>query len=162
MNNIVFLILRRMRAPLIAVIISFGIAVGGLTLIPGIEIDGEISYLSLFQAFYIISYTATTIGFGEVPHEFSTAQRLWMTFSIYLTVIVWFYAIGTIITLVQDVNLKIAMRTSRFAKSVQRISEPFYIICGYGETGSLLVNALDRKNIRAVVIEIQQPRISEL
>lgn len=162
MNNIVFLILRRMRAPLIAVIISFGIAVGGLALMPGIEIDGKVSYLSLFQAFYIISYTATTIGFGEVPHEFSTAQRLWMTFSIYLTVIVWFYAIGTIITLVQDVNLKIAMRTSRFAKSIQRISEPFYIICGYGETGSLLVNALDRKNIRAVVIEIQQSRVSEL
>jgi Trk K+ transport system NAD-binding subunit len=151
-----------MRAPLIAVIISFGIAVGGLALMPGIEIDGKVSYLSLFQAFYIISYTATTIGFGEVPHEFSTAQRLWMTFSIYLTVIVWFYAIGTIITLVQDVNLKIAMRTSRFAKSIQRISEPFYIICGYGETGSLLVNALDRKNIRAVVIEIQQSRVSEL
>lgn len=162
MNNIVFLILRRMRTPLIAVIISFGIAAGGLTLMPGIAIDGKVSYLSLFQAFYIISYTATTIGFGEVPHEFSTAQRLWMTFSIYLTVIVWFYAIGTIITLVQDANLKIAVRASRFAKSVKRISEPFYIICGYGETGSLLVNALDRKNMRAVVIEIQQLRISEL
>ncbi len=162
MNNIVFLILRRMRTPLIAVIISFGIAVGGLTLMPGIEIDGKVSHLSLFQAFYIISYTATTIGFGEVPHEFSTAQRLWMAFSIYLTVIVWFYAIGTIITLVQDANLRIAVRSSRFVKSVKRISEPFYIICGYGETGSLLVNALDRKHIRAVVIEIQQLRISEL
>ncbi len=162
MNNIVFLILRRMRTPLIAVIISFSIAVGGLTLMPGIEIDGKVSHLSLFQAFYIISYTATTIGFGEVPHEFSTAQRLWMAFSIYLTVIVWFYAIGTIITLVQDANLRIAVRSSRFTKSVKRISEPFYIICGYGETGSLLVNALDRKHIRAVVIEIQQLRISEL
>lgn len=162
MNNIIFLILRRMRAPLIAVITSFGIAIGGLTLMPGIEIAGEVSYLSLFEAFYIISYTATTIGFGEVPHEFSNAQRMWLIFSIYLTVIVWFYAIGKIITLFQDTNLKTAVTTSRFAKSVKHLSEPFYIICGYGETGSLLVNALDHKNIRAVVIEIRQLRISEL
>ncbi|PTN06812.1 potassium channel family protein [Nitrosomonas aestuarii] len=162
MNNIIFLILRRMRTPLIAVIICFGIAVGGLTLMPGIVIAGEISYLSLFQAFYIISYTATTIGFGEVPHEFSTVQRLWMTFSIYLTVIVWIYAIGTIITLFQDASLKTAITTSRFTKSVERLNEPFYIICGYGETGSLLVNALDHKNIRVVVIEILQLKVNEL
>lgn len=162
MNNIVFLILRRIRAPLIVVIVSFSIAVLGMTLMPGIEIDGEIFYLSLFQAFYIISYTATTIGFGEVPHEFSTAQRLWMTFSIYLTVISWFYAIGNIIALFQDASLNIAITTSRFAKSVQRLHEPFYIICGYGETGSLLVNSLDRKHMRVVVIEILQDRVNDL
>ncbi|WP_295623499.1 NAD(P)-binding protein [uncultured Nitrosomonas sp.] len=162
MNNIVFLILRRIRAPLIAVIVSFGIAVFGMTLMPGIEIEGEVFYLSLFQAFYIISYTATTIGFGEVPHEFSTAQRLWMTFSIYLTVISWFYAIGNIIALFQDVSLKIAITTSRFTKAVTRLRDPFYIICGYGETGSLLVNSLDRKHIRVVVIEILQDRINDL
>ncbi|MBA2483640.1 MAG: NAD-binding protein [Nitrosomonas sp.] len=162
MNTVIFLILRRLRAPLIAIIISFGIAICGLTLIPGIEIAGKVTYLSLFQAFYIISYTATTIGFGEVPHEFSTEQRLWMIFSIYLTVSVWIYAIGKIIALLQDESLKIALTTSRFAKSVERLSEPFYIICGYGETGSLLVKALDHKNIRVVVIEILQLRINEL
>ena len=145
MNNVIFLILRRMRTPLIAVIISFGVAIGGLTLMPGIEIDGKISHLSLFEAFYVISYTATTIGFGEVPHEFSTMQRLWLIFSIYLTVIVWFYAIGSIIRLFQDESLKLAITTLRFTNSVKRLSEPFYIICGYGETGSLLVNALDHK-----------------
>lgn len=151
-----------MRVPLIAVIVSFGIAVAGMALMPGIEIAGETSYLSLFQAFYIISYTATTIGFGEVPHEFSTHQRLWMTFSIYLTVIAWFYAIGKIISLFQDAGLKTAVTTSRFAKTVEQLREPFYIICGYGETGSLLVSALDRKHIRAVAIEITQDRVNEL
>jgi voltage-gated potassium channel len=104
LNNIIFLILRRMRAPLIAVIASFGIAVAGLTMMPGIEINGEISHLTLFDAFYVISYTATTIGFGEIPHEYSRQQRLWMTLSIYMTVIPWFYAIGKIISLFQDVG----------------------------------------------------------
>ncbi len=162
MNNVIFLILRRMRTPLIAIVISFGVAIGGLTLMPGIEIAGSVSHLSLFQAFYIISYTATTIGFGEVPHEFSTMQRLWLTFSIYLTVIVWFYAIGSIIRLFQDESLKHAITTLRFANSVKRLGEPFYIICGYGETGSLLVNALDHKHIRVTVIELLQSRINDL
>ncbi|CAG0989403.1 Voltage-gated potassium channel Kch [Methylophilaceae bacterium] len=162
MNNIIFLILRRMRAPLIAVIVSFGIAVAGMTLMPGMEIDGKTSHLTLFEAFYIISYTATTIGFGEVPHPFSTQQRLWMTLSIYMTVIPWFYAIGKIISLFQDPGLRLAVTTSRFANEVERLHEPFYIVCGYGETGSLLVSALDRKNMRVVVIEILQDRVNEL
>lgn len=162
MNNITFLILRRMRAPLIAVIVSFAIAVAGLSLMPGIEIDGQTSRLSLFEAFYIITYTATTIGFGEIPQPFSTAQRLWMTLSIYMTVIPWFYAIGKIISLFQDSGLRQAVTTSRFAREAQNLHEPFYIICGYGETGALLVSALDRKLIRVVAIEIQQDRVNDL
>jgi voltage-gated potassium channel len=151
-----------MRAPLIAVIVSFSIAVAGMSMMPGIEIDGEISYLSIFESFYIISYTATTIGFGEVPHPFSTPQRLWMTLSIYMTVIPWFYAIGKIISLFQDVGLRLAVTTSRFAKEVAALSEPFYIVCGYGEAGSLLVGALDSRDIRVVAIEIMQDRVNDL
>lgn len=162
MNNIIFLILRRMRTPLIAVIVSFAIAVSGLSLMPGAVIDGEVSRLTLFEAFYIISYTATTIGFGEIPYAFSTAQRLWMTFSIYLTVIPWFYAIGKIISLFQDSGLRQAVTTARFARAVGNLHEPFYIICGYGETGALLVSALDRGQIRVVVVESMQDRVNDL
>jgi len=42
--------------------------------------------MGIFDAFYFITYTATTIGFGETPFEFSYSQRIWVTFSIYLTV----------------------------------------------------------------------------
>lgn len=151
-----------MRTPLIAVIVSFAIAVTGLSLMPGAVIDGEVSRLTLFEAFYIISYTATTIGFGEIPYAFSTAQRLWMTFSIYLTVIPWFYAIGKIISLFQDSGLRQAVTTARFARAVGNLHEPFYIICGYGETGALLVSALDRRQIRVVVVESMQDRVNDL
>ncbi len=131
-------------------------------MMPGIEINGEISHLTLFDAFYVISYTATTIGFGEIPHEYSRQQRLWMTLSIYMTVIPWFYAIGKIISLFQDVGLRVAVTTSRFAKEVEGLREPFYIVCGYGEAGSLLVGALDSREIRVVAIEIQQDRVNDL
>ena len=101
MNSIFFLILRRLRAPLITLIVSYGIAVFGFTLMPGLDAEGRPWHMSIFEAFYVISYTATTIGFGEIPYAFSQDQRLWMTFSIYLTVISWFYAIGKIIALAQ-------------------------------------------------------------
>ena len=58
--------------------------------------------MGFFDAFYFMSYTATTIGFGELPYPFTDAQRLWVTITIYLTVIGWAYAIGSLLTLLQD------------------------------------------------------------
>lgn len=162
MNSILFLILRRLRKPLILIIVSFAISVIGLSLMPGVDGEGKPWQMSIFDAFYVISYTATTIGYGEIPYAFSRAQRLWMTFSIYFTVIPWFYAIGRIVTLLQDTGLRQALTTERFASSVRALQEPFYILCSYGESASLLAKALDEKGMRVVIIESQQDRINEL
>jgi voltage-gated potassium channel len=162
MDSILFLILRRLRRPLILIIVSFAIATLGLTLMPGIDANGNVWHMSIFQAFYVISYTATTIGYGEVPYTFSQAQRIWTTFSIYFTVIPWFYGIGKIISLLQDTSLRQAMSTDRFARDVRLLQEPFYILCSYGESASLLAKALDEKGMRVVIIESQQSRLDEL
>lgn len=162
LNQIIFLILRRMRAPLLMVIISYAIALIGFVLIPGVDDHGRPYHLSFFDGFYILSYTATTIGFGEVPYPFTIHQRLWMTFSIYMTVISWFYAIGAIIALFQESALKQALKTAIFQRDVRNLMEPFYLICGYGETGGELVRALDRNELRVVVLEIAPERINEL
>ena len=103
MNSIFFLVLRRMRAPLIVLIAIYAVSVLGLTLVPGVDANGQPAPpLSFFHAFYFISYTATTIGFGEIPGAFSDAQRLWVTVCIYLTVIGWSYSILTLLALLQD------------------------------------------------------------
>lgn len=129
---------------------------------PGIDAEGRPWHMSIFDAFYVISYTATTIGYGEIPYPFTQAQRLWMTFSIYFTVIPWFYAIGRIVTLLQDAGLRQAIITERFTNNVKALKEPFYILCSYGESSSLLAKALDEKGMRAVVVESNQDRINEL
>lgn len=162
MNSILFMILRRLRRPLILIIVSFAIATLGLTLMPGIDDKGEVWYMTIFQAFYVVSYTATTIGFGEVPHPYSQAQRLWMTFSIYLTVIPWFYAVGKIITLLQDTTLRQAVTAERFAKSVRQLQEPFFILCSHGQSAGLLAKILDDKNMRVVIVEKNQEKLNEL
>lgn len=162
MTKVRSLVLRRMRAPLLLLIVSYAISILGFVLIPGIDENGQRWNMNFLDAIYFVSYMATTIGFGELPQAFNPAQRIWTIVAIYLTVITWLYAIGSILALVQNQRLKRAMEEGRFKRSVSRLGEHFYIICGYGETASLLVHSLDHRGIRTVVIDNEQERIDDL
>ncbi|OQA32823.1 MAG: voltage-gated potassium channel [Betaproteobacteria bacterium ADurb.Bin341] len=161
MGDILLLTLRRLRVPLIALIVSYAISVLGLSLMPANPVPGQPGHMSLFHAFYVISYTATTIGFGEVPREFSDAQRAWVTFSIYLSVTAWAYALGSIFALARDSTFRTAVANSRFASRVRHLGEPFYIIAGYGQSGNALAHAFDDLGLRSVIIELQDDRAAQ-
>jgi voltage-gated potassium channel len=158
----IFLVLRRMRAPLIVLIVIFSISVLGLTLIPGRDDDGDPWRMGIFDAFYVMSYTATTIGFGEIPYEFTPNQRMWVTISIYLTVIGWAYAIGSLLALLQDRAFRSALALQHFSRKVARLREPFLLIAGYGRTGELLGRSFDRLGRRFVVLDLDDERIDGL
>jgi voltage-gated potassium channel len=162
MNSVFFLALRRLRTPLILMIIIFAVSTAGLALIPGRDAAGDPVHLSIFQAFYFVSYTATTIGFGEIPFSFSDAQRLWVTFIIFSSVMGWTYLIGGILRLAQDDAFQQAITSTRFTRQVERLREPFFIVCGVGETGLMVVKALDHLGFRAVVIDREQKNVQEL
>ena len=74
MDNIVFLILRQMRRPLLTLVTVYAIAILGLALIPGRDAAGNIWHMDLFHAFYFVSFMSTTIGFGEIPYEFTESD----------------------------------------------------------------------------------------
>lgn len=160
METIVFLILRRMRQPLLTLLVVYAVSISGLTLIPGRDADGNVWYMSIFHAFYFVSYMATTIGFGEIPYAFSDAQRLWVSLSLYASVIAWIYAFGTILALVQDRTFQEALAEYRFAGRIRAMREPFHLVCGYGETGTALVHSLTERGQHAVVIDIDEVRTS--
>jgi Trk K+ transport system NAD-binding subunit len=162
MENIVFLIVRRMRQPLLTLVVVYAVAILGLTLIPGRDADGNVWHMSIFHAFYFVSYMATTIGFGEIPHAFSEAQRLWVSLSLYATVVAWIYAFGTILSLVQDRTFQEAIAESRFARRIRKMREPFHLVCGYGETGTALVKTLTDRGQHAVVIDIDDTRTNAI
>lgn len=161
-KTVVPMVLRRMRTPLIVLISAYAVAVLGLTLVPGQDAQGDPWRMDFFHAFYVITYTAPTIGFGEIPYEFTAAQRMWAAFSIYLTVLAWLYAVGTIIALIQDTAFRAAIQRLRLNRAVRQIGEPFYLICGYGDTGSLLVRALTERRRRVVVVDHAQSAIEQL
>jgi Trk K+ transport system NAD-binding subunit len=156
------MIIRRLRAPLILLTVIIAVSVLGLTLAPGPLVDGQPSNMNFFWAFYFISYTATTIGFGEIPYAFSDQQRLWIVFCIYMSVIGWAYTLGTVFALLADRNLQQAIALMRFRRSVLRMSDPFYLVCGYGETGRRICQALNRRGLRMVVIETNETRAGEI
>ena len=162
MTKVRSLVLRRMRVPLLILITTYSISILGFVLIPGIDENGQRWNMNFLDAIYFVSYMATTIGFGELPYAFNAAQRIWTIIAIYLTVISWLYAIGAILSLVQNKHLKRAIEEGRFKRSVERLGESFYIICGYGETASLLVHSLDSRRIRTVVIDSDTDRIDDL
>ena len=145
MNQVTSMILRRMRAPFLLLICVYSIAILGMVLIPGVDDNGDVWNMSFFHAFYFVSYTATTIGFGEIPYPLSDAQRLWALLIVYTSVTSWFYALGKTITLIQDKTFRVAIIQSRFKRNVEIIRRPFYLICGFGETGSALVRAPKRR-----------------
>lgn len=151
-----------MRIPLLVLLTVYAVAIIGITLIPGKDDAGNLWYMDFFHAVYFISYTGTTIGFGEIPYEFSKLQRMWVIVTLYMTVIAWIYAIGALLALLQDEALRNTIIERRFARIVRNIHEPFYLICGYGDTGQALVRALEEKLMRSVVIESQQERINVL
>lgn len=162
LSRVSFIVMRQMRAPIIVLIAVYSFAIWGMIFIPGPEVDGEVQYLSIFHAFYFMTYTATTTGFGEIPFAFSNAQRLWAIGSLYVSVVTWFYALGSIVRLFQNVFFIRAVDEWRFALSVNRIAAPFYIICGFGDTGSVLVRGLNDAGLHAVVIDQSAERIQAL
>jgi len=161
-SSILFLALRRLRAPLIYVVAAFAIGIVGLVLIPGIGPDGRPWHMSVLQALYFMAYTASTTGFGEIPHPFTDTQRLWATLMIFASVFGWAFLVARLIALAQDRAFRAALVANRFARQVRALSDPFYLICGFGETGMLVGRALDDLGIRVVVIDIDEARVQEL
>ncbi len=154
--------MKRIFVVLLTLVLSYSIAVLGLVLIPGRDADGNVWHMDFFHAFYFVSFMASTIGFGEIPYEFTAGQRLWVVFSIFFTVVVWLYSIGTVLALLKDETFQQALTERRFARQIKHLRQAFYLVCGYGQTGEALVKALTDRNKHAVVIDILQDRVNLL
>jgi len=145
MSNVILIVLRRLRTPLIILVIVYAIAAVGMTLIPGIDDQGNPWKMSLFHAFYFVSFMGTTIGFGEIPYEFTDAQRFWVLLCIYTSVIAWLYGIGTMLGLIQDPAFQQAVTHQTFQRSIKRIKA--YLNWAYKPSSSTITkNALAALN----------------
>ncbi|WP_198264426.1 potassium channel family protein [sulfur-oxidizing endosymbiont of Gigantopelta aegis] len=162
MNSLLFLLLKRIRLPIMLLIISYAIVILGFVLIPGQDDQGNVWHMSFFHAFYFVSFMGSTIGFGEIPYEFTNAQRMWTVLGIYITVTIWLYSIGALISTLQNPAFKKVLKENEFRRKIKKIKEPFYLICGYGDTGKLLAHELSANHFLSVVIDLDPERIESL
>lgn len=161
-HSIFLLALRRLRTPLVLMIVVYAVGIVGLVLIPGVDAEGRPAAYGFFHAFYFITYTASTIGFGEIPHAFTDTQRLWVSLVIILSVVGWAYTLAALLALGRDRAFRLAVATTLFRRAVRGLREPFYVVCGYGETGSLVCRGLDQIGVRFVVLDIDARRVDEI
>ncbi len=162
LDRVTFIVLRELRGPIFMLITVYAIGMIGMVLIPGRDADGNVVHMGFFHALYFMAYTATTTGFGELPHPFTEPQRMWSIACLLLSVVTWVYAIGAIARLVGNPYFSQALAQRRFSNAVRRIHEPFVIICGYGDTGSLLARGLSDQRMTGVIIDGDVDRIKAL
>ena len=159
----IWLFLRKMRAPLIVLNLAHALPVILLTIVPGTGDNGQPIYLSFFDSMYIVAYTATTIGFGEIPYAFSYPQRIIVFLTIYVTVPAWLYALGSIIALLQEKTFIYAIKMNAFRRKVYHLGQDFIVVCGYTDAGKLLIDKLNEDNLyRIVVIDKSIDKIEAL
>ncbi len=162
-NEAFWIVIRRLRAPILAIIVTYTISIVLLTVVEGRDNNGNIHHLSFFDAFYIVSYTANTIGFGEIPYPLTYPQRLMMTITIYLTVPAWFYALGAIVRLFSDKAFKRELKRIIFRRQIEHFSDDFVVICGYNTTSRLMIEKFQRVGkYRMVVLDKLEEKIDEL
>lgn len=158
----VFLLLRRLRRPLVVLILVYAVAVLGFTLVPGVTPQGEPWRMGFFHAFYFVSFLGTTIGLGEIPQPFSDAQRLWALVAIYATVVAWLYAIGELLATLQDPLFQRIVHENRVRGAVRRLHEPFVLLCGHDDAGTIVSKELSDDGMRVVVVDRNPQRIDSL
>ena len=161
-NSSLWIVLQRMRIPFVVIVIAYSIAIIGLISIEGVDDKGDPYYMSIFDAFYFVTYTATTIGFGEIPYEFTYEQRLFASFAIYITVLGWFYGIGSLVSLLQDKLFLNEIYKATFRRNVRVIKKDFVIVLGYNYISSEIIKKGIEANMRAVVIEKDRDRANEV
>ena len=161
-NNSLFIILQKMRRPFLVILLTYVIAMLGFLFIPGMDNNGNTYYMTIFDAFYFISYTATTIGFGELPYPFTYPQRIWVTFSTYLTVLGWFYSIGSLLSLLQDQLFLQEIEKTKFLRQVKNLNEKFIVVLGYNQVTRKIISKALAQGLRTVVITKDKMEINHL
>lgn len=154
--------MRRMRTPLIILILVYFFSIMAMIAVPGVDSEGRPFHMSFLDAAYFMAILQTTIGFGEIPYSFTPSQRILVYTLLMPNVVAWLYSIGTLLGLILDKQFQAAFQRRRFSSQVRSIKEPFYIVCGFGNTGSMVVSGLLARGIPAVVIEFDEDTVRRM
>lgn len=151
-----------MRKPFLVILITYTISILGFLLIEGRDNDGNVYYMSIFDAFYFVTYTATTIGFGEIPYPFTYPQRVWVTITTYISVLGWFYSIGSLVSLFQDKLFLQEIEKAKFLRQIRNLNEKFIVVLGYNQITRKIIKKALEQGLRTVVIEKDKIKINNL
>jgi voltage-gated potassium channel Kch len=77
-------------------------------------------------------------------------------------VVGWAWLLGSLLSLVQEKAFQQALVDRRFRRAVERFDDPFYLVCGLGDTGMAVVRALQQIGCRLTVIDKDERKVQQL
>jgi len=154
-------VISTLTPPLIFIILTFAIAVLVLSLLPGVDNAGNIYYLSFFESFYFTLITATTIGFGELPYDFTIAQRWWTIHVIIFTVMSWFFVLTRIVSIFRDEIIIKSLERQKLLRKITKNKKEIIIIHGINSLTKMILSKINSNSL-ILIIEIDKNKINEL
>jgi voltage-gated potassium channel len=106
---------------------------------------------SLFDGFYMVVTTFTTIGYQEV-HPLSHAGRIFNVFLIVTGVALVFSLIGSLTQVFIESEFQQLFGRRKMEREISRLKD-HYIICGAGRVGRSVAHELQRKPAPFLIIE---------
>ncbi|HID79539.1 MAG TPA: potassium channel protein [Aquifex aeolicus] len=147
LENRFFELLKRLRQPLILIILVHYFGTIGYMLIEGFP-----PLLAFYQTFIGVS----TIGYGEII-ELDSAGRIFTVFLDFAGITAFFYATGVLADLFFKEDILEIYREWRMLKEIQKI-KGHYIIAGYNTIARELIRFLRERGVKVVVILEEEDR----
>ena len=115
---------------------------------------------SLFDGFYMVLITLSTIGFGEI-HPLSEQGKL-LTSAVIISGVVYFaLLIGYFVQLASEGRVFQMMRRRRVDKAIAALSG-HCVLCGYGLVGRVVAAELAADGVDVVVVETDDKKAEEI
>lgn len=119
-----------------------------------------IEELSLFNSFYMTIITIATVGFREVG-EMSQDGRKFTIVLIVLGISIGGYAIASLTSFIVEGHIRSLFKGKKMEKQIFQLKNHI-IVCGYGKTGTEIIEELKKSKQRFVVIEKDEHKVEEL
>lgn len=132
----------------------------GFQLLGIIAVIGTVGFMiidgaSVFDAFYMVVITITTVGFSEV-FDMSTIGRMWAVLLIVAGLGAALYTATAEVEYLVDLGA--VRRRSKILKNIEEMSG-HVIVCGFGRVGRAVVNTLISTGSEIVVVERNPERV---
>jgi len=116
--------------------------------------------MPFFDAFYMTIITISTVGFEEVK-TLSVPGRIITMFVIATGITIAGYTLGSILKMLVEGDLHKSLGRRKVEKKISKLSD-HYIICGYGSIGKIIVDELDARKMKNVILENNEKTYEDL
>lgn len=145
-----WLVLRRLRGPILAALVLLAISSTGYVVIAGYD---------WFDGIYMTVITFGTIGYGEV-HPLATAGRAWTIVMIGAGFAEFVYASATLTSLLVSGDIAQGIRARRSAHMCEQLHD-HVIVVGFGRVGRAVIESVTRAGRSCAVVDQTRAREGE-